>query len=63
MLCAFFTLLMLVGGVGVLVWFGWRRVAGHLNKTPGAKHYFVEHVVTGCDSRTLVENGGRSGKL
>jgi hypothetical protein len=45
MFCAFLTLLMLCGGVGVLAWLGWQRVAAHLNNDAEAKEYFVEHVI------------------
>jgi len=46
MFLAFFMLLMLCGGIGVLVWLGWQRIANHLKNDESAKKYFVEHIVT-----------------
>ena len=45
MFFAFMFLLMLCGGVGVLVWLAWRRIAAHLRKHPDAAKLIGEHVV------------------
>ena len=47
--CGFFVLfvglLALVGGVGVLVWLGGRKVVAHLRQEPQALPALVEHLV------------------
>ncbi len=45
MFCAFFTLLMLYSGVGVLAWFVERRLARRLQQDPEAARLLAEHVV------------------
>ena len=45
MLCAFFSLLMIIGGVGLLVWFSWQRVSAHMQKHPDAAKLVAEHVI------------------
>ena len=46
MFLAFFILLMMCGGIGVLVWLGWQRVAAHLKNHPEAARILAEHVIT-----------------
>jgi hypothetical protein len=46
MFCAFICLLTVTAGLGVLAWFGWQRVASHLQNDAEATRMFVEHVVT-----------------
>ena len=47
--CAFFVLfvaaLVVIGGIGVLVWFGGRRIARHLEVNPEAAKLLAEHVI------------------
>jgi len=38
-------LLAIVGGVGVLVWIGLRRVSSHLQQNPEAAKLLAEHIV------------------
>jgi hypothetical protein len=45
MFFAFFCLLMLCGGVGVLVWLAWQRMADHLRDNPEAAKLLAEHVI------------------
>ena len=50
MACAFFILLvaalLALAGLGALAWFGWRRVAAHLDGNPEAARLLAEHVIT-----------------
>jgi hypothetical protein len=46
MFCAFFTLLMMVGGLSVLAWLGWRRVQAHLKTHPEAARALADHLLT-----------------
>ena len=47
--CAFFVLfvglLALVGGVGVLVWLGGRKIVAHVRREPQALPALVEHLI------------------
>jgi hypothetical protein len=45
MTCAFFSVLMLLGGVISLMYLAWSRVRNHLQNQPEATKMFVEHVV------------------
>jgi len=45
MFCAFFSLLMICGGIGVLVWLACQRIGSHLQKNPEAAKYLAEHVI------------------
>jgi hypothetical protein len=45
MTCAFFSLLMLIGGVISLSYLGWRRVSSHLRANPEAAKLLVDHIV------------------
>ena len=36
---------MIVGGIGLLVWFGWQRVSAHMRKHPDAAKLVAEHVI------------------
>jgi hypothetical protein len=45
MFCAFFTLLLIVGGLGVLAWLGWRRVQAHLKTHPDAARALFDHLI------------------
>ena len=48
--CAFFILLvaalLVLAGLGALAWFGWRRVAAHLERNPESARLLAEHVIT-----------------
>ena len=46
MFLAFFSLVMLNGLAGVLIWLAWRRVAEHLRNHPEAAKFVAEHVIT-----------------
>jgi hypothetical protein len=45
MVFMFLLLLLLNGAVGVLAWFGWRRVSEHLRNNPEAARLVAEHVI------------------
>ena len=49
MFCAFFSLLMICGGIGVLVWLAWQRITAHLRKNPEAaklvSQVIAEHII------------------
>lgn len=42
---AFFSLVMLNGLVGVLVWLAWGRISEHLRNNPEAAKLVAEHVI------------------
>jgi hypothetical protein len=44
--CAFFTLLMLCGGVGIVAWLLLQRVTDHMRVSPEAAKLIAEHVIT-----------------
>lgn len=46
MFWAFLTLLMLVGGIGALIWFCLRRLGAHLKNNPQAAKLLAEHILT-----------------
>ena len=45
MFFAFLTLFMLNGGVGILAWLGWQRMAEHMRKHPEAAHALAAHLL------------------
>jgi hypothetical protein len=45
MFCAFFSLLMLTGGVGVLTWLLFQRVTAHMRTHPEAAELIAKHVI------------------
>lgn len=45
MFCAFFSLLMLCGGIGVLAWLAWQKITAHMRKNPEAAKLVAEHVI------------------
>ena len=45
MFCAFFSLLMICGGIGVLVWLAWQRLSVHLQKNPEAAKLLADHLI------------------
>jgi hypothetical protein len=56
----------ILGGIGVLIWIGCRRVAGHLRGKPEATRMVVEHVLMpllGRVETTCTIDNGREGEL
>lgn len=45
MFLAFMCLLFLCGGVGVVLWLGFRRLQAHMQKNPEAAKLVAEHVI------------------
>lgn len=41
----FFTLLLMLVGIGVLIWIGYQRVAKHLRNHPEAMPVLIEHLL------------------
>lgn len=50
-----FTMLLMLSGIGVLIWIGCRRVAKHLRVHPEAMKAVIEHVLTPLLGETNVE--------